>query len=96
MLPYWSSAVTVMLKLVPAVVEEGAETMKWVAPPDAALTVIGLVVPVIVDVTVSVAVIVWEPAVFSVTVKELWPLVRPEFAGKTAWLSLEVRWAVPE
>ena len=35
----------------------------------AALTTIGLVVPVMVAVTVSVAVTVWLPAVFSVTLK---------------------------
>ena len=40
-------------------------------------------VPVIVLVTVSVAVIVWLPAVFSVTLNVPVPLVKVVLAGKT-------------
>jgi len=52
-------------------------------------------VPVIVVVTVSVAVIVWLPAVFSVAVKVPAPLVSVEFAGSTAEPSVLVKPTVP-
>ena len=46
--------------------------------------------PVIELVTVSVAVTVWLPAVFRVTLKLPAPLVRVELAGSTAWESPDV------
>ena len=46
-------------------------------------------------VTVSLAVIVWLPAVFSVAGKLPVPLVSVEFAGRTAWLSVLVKCTVP-
>jgi len=78
---------------VPAVAEGGAETAKWVAAP--ALTAMALDVPVIAVLTVSVAVMVWLPAVLSVAEKVPAPLVNVEFAGNTAAGSLLVKWVVP-
>ena len=49
----WSSAVTVKLNAAPGVADAGALTEKWVAA--AAETAIVLLVPVIDEVTVSVA-----------------------------------------
>ena len=46
-------------------------------------------------VTVSVAVIVWLPAVISVTLKVPAPLVSVALAGSTAAASLLVKWTVP-
>ena len=77
-----SSAVTVKLKDVPESAVAGAVTEKCVAVP--ALTVIGFEIPVIVEVTVSVAVIVWFPAVFSVAGKVPTPLVNVVLGGNTA------------
>ena len=54
-----------------------------------------LLVPVIELVAVSVAVIVWLPAVFSVALKVPVPLVSVLLAGRTAWPSLLVKWTVP-
>ena len=51
---------------------------------------------VIEDVTVSVAVTLCVPAVFSVTEKVPAPLVNVESAGRTACASLLVKCAVPE
>ena len=45
---------------------------------------------------VSVAVIVWAPAVFSVAWKVPVPFVSPELGDETNWLSLLERWTVPE
>ena len=59
-----SSAVTVTLNAVPAGAEAGAVTTRVLAA--AGLTVTGADEPVIVEVTVSVAVTVWLPAVFRV------------------------------
>ena len=50
----------------------------------AALTVTAPLLPVSELVAVSVAVIVWLPAVFSVTVKVPTPLVNVALAGRTA------------
>ena len=61
----------------------------------AALTAMVLLVPVIELVTVSVAVIVWLPAVFRVALKVPAPLVRVLLAGRVAWPSLLVKWTVP-
>src|SRR5437588_779084 len=46
-------------------------------------------------VTVSVAVIVWLPAVLSVALKVPTPLASGELAGRTAWPSVLVKWTVP-
>ena len=81
------------LNAVPAVALAGADTEKCVAA--AALTVIVLLVPVIEEVTVSVAVIVWLPAVSSVAEKLPVPLVSVASAGNTAAPSLLVKWTVP-
>ena len=88
-----SCAVTVKLNAVPGVAVAGAETVKCVAA--VALTVTLLDVPVIEELSVSVAVMVWVPAVFSVAAKVPVPLVRVEFAGSTACPSLLVKWTVP-
>lgn len=88
-----SSAVTVNENAAPAVADAGAVTAKCVAA--AGETAIGAEVPVIDDVTVSVAVIVWFPAVLSVAENVPVPLTSVEFAGRTAWPSLLVKWTVP-
>ena len=54
-----------------------------------------VLLPVIELVAVSVAVIVWLPAVFSVTLKVPVPLVNVALAGRIAALSLLVKWTVP-
>ena len=51
-------------------------------------------VPVIAE-TVSVAVMVWGPLVFSVAWKLPVPFVRPEFPGSAAVPSELVKWTVP-
>ena len=51
--------------------------------------------PVSEPLTVSVAVIVWLPAVFKLTLKEPVPLVKVELAGSAAAASLLVKWTVP-
>ena len=63
-----------MLKATPAVVLAGALTLKWLAA--AGLTMIPDSLPVMVLVTVSVAVIAWVPAVFRVMLK-LWTPASP-------------------
>jgi hypothetical protein len=57
---------------------------------------IELEVPVIEAVTVSIAVMDWAPALFSVAEKVPIPLVSIELAGSTAWPSLLVKCDVPE
>src|SRR5262249_49120672 len=84
-----SRAVTLKLNAAPAVAAAGALTVKCVAV--VLETAIVAEVPVIDDVTVSVAVIVWLPAVFSVALKVPRPLVRVAFAGRTAAASLLVK-----
>ena len=64
MFPNASLAVIVTLAPTPAVAEPAAET--WRVAAAAGLTVIAALVPLIEPVTVSVAVTVREPAVFSV------------------------------
>jgi hypothetical protein len=88
-----SSAVTVTLVAVPTGAVPGMDTEKCVANPDP--TVIDPDVPVIVPVTVSVAVIVSLPIVFNVTWKLPDPFVSVEFAGNTAEPSLLVKCTVP-
>jgi hypothetical protein len=85
--------VTVKVKALPATVLPGAVTAKWVAA--AGLTAMMLLVPVIVGVTVSLAVIVWLPAVRSVARKRPLPLTRVLVSGKPARASLLVKWTVP-
>ncbi len=84
---------TEILIAVPAVAELGAETKSWVA--EAGLTVTVPVVAVSDEVTVSVAVMVWLPAVFSVAWKLPTPLVRVELAGSAAAASVLVKCTVP-
>jgi hypothetical protein len=88
-----SRAVTVKLNGLPAVAVGGAETVKCVAAP--ALTTMVPLTPVMLLVTVSVAVIVWPPVVPSVTAKVPVPAVRGESAGSAVWLSELVKWTVP-
>jgi hypothetical protein len=88
-----SRAVTVKLNGVPLVAVAGADTAKCVAA--AALTAIAPEVPVIDGVTVSVAVIVCEPAVFSVAENVPAPFVNVAFAGNTACPSLLVKCTKP-
>jgi hypothetical protein len=88
-----SRAVTVKLKAVPAVAAPGADTAKCVAA--AAPTTMLFDVPVMLLVTVSVAVMVWPPAVFSVAESDPVPFVKVEFDGRTAWPSLLVKCTVP-
>jgi hypothetical protein len=85
----------VTFKAVPAVtVPVEATTVNVLAP--AGLTLIELVLPVMVLVTVSVAVIVRLPLVRRVALKVPVPLVRVVSAGSVAWPSLLVKWTVPE
>ena len=92
-LPNRSSAVIVTLKAVPAVCGDNAETVKLVAAPG--FTVIVPDVPVMDEVTVSVAVMLWFPAVFSVAENVPTPLVNVELAGSVAVPSLLVKCTVP-
>ena len=87
-----SRAATVKLKAAPAVAEEGALTEKCVAPP--AFTPI-VALPVIDAVTVSVAVRVWLPAVFSVAENAPVPLLSVESAGNVAAPSELLKCTVP-
>ncbi len=87
-----SSAVTVKVKVFPAVVLDGALTKKWVAA--AGLTAMVLE-PVLEPALVSVAVIVWNPAVFNVPLKVPTPLLSVALAGRVALASLLVKWMVP-
>lgn len=90
---FLSKAVTLTVISVPAVVESGALTEKWVAGP--ATTAIVSDMPVIEGVIVSVAVTVWEPIVFNVTEKVPDPFVRVMSAGRFASTSLLVKRTVP-
>ena len=89
---FLSRAVTVNLADVPIVAVDGAETLKWVA---GFVTVILEDVPVIDEVRVSVAVIVWVPAVAKVTENVPAPDVNVEFAGRVADASVLVKCTVP-
>ena len=88
-----SRAVTVNLAGVPVVAVDGAETLKWVA---GFVTVTVEDVPVIEELTVSVAVIVRLPAVAKVTENMPVPDVNVEFAGSAAAASELVKCTVPE
>ena len=80
------------LNATPVVAEEGAFTAKCVAAPEALMF---CEVPVMVLVTVSVAVMVWLPEVRRVAVKVPVPLVRVVLAGNTACPSELVKCTVP-
>jgi hypothetical protein len=79
----------VKVNALPAVALAGALTAKCVA--EAALTAIELDVPVMDEVTVSVAVIVWLPSVTRAALKVPTPLVSVESAGSVDPPSLEVK-----
>ena len=81
------------MNAVPAVADAGAETEKCVAA--AGETAMVFDEPVIDDVTVSVAVSVWFPAVFNVADKVPTPFVNVESAGNVAAPSLDVKCTVP-
>jgi hypothetical protein len=63
---------------------------------EAAVILIDFEAPAIEAVTVSVAVMVWPPSVFSVAEKIAVPLGSVELAGSTAWTSVLVKCTVPE
>jgi hypothetical protein len=67
-----------------------------IASGGTAVTAIELELPVIEAMAVSVVVTVWLPAVSSVAEKLEVPAVIVEFAGSMAWLSVLVKWTVPE
>jgi hypothetical protein len=93
-LPLASCDCTVTLNAVPAVPVVGTVVYaSFVAAP--AFTVIPVCEPVIVLVTVSVAVIDCVPAVPSVTLKPFVPLVSVELDGSTALLSELVTATIP-
>jgi hypothetical protein len=87
--------VTVTLRGAPTVAVDGATTEKWVAM-SVPKTVTGSESPVIPGVTVSVAVIVWEPTEFNVTGNIPVPFMSVPFGGKEAAGSLLVNCTVPE
>ncbi len=93
MLPKASSAVTVTVPGVPAAPLAAMLTTRCVAAPP--FTVSVFEVPVIAPCAVSVAVMVWLPAVSSVSLKVPTPLVSVVSAGNTAMPSVEVKWTVP-
>ncbi len=66
--------------------EMNCETVTWIE----------FEVPVIEARTVSVAVMVWLPTVFSVAGKVPVPFVSVVLAGRTAWLSVLEKCTVPE
>ena len=88
-----SRAVTVTLIAVPDVAVAGAVTAKWVAA--LADTVVEFEVPVIEAVTVSVAVMVCRPPVFSVAENVPVPLLNVVSAGSAAAVSVLVKCTVP-
>ena len=92
-MPSTSNAVTDTLTDVPAVADAGAEATKCVAAPGE--TAIAPVVPIIDEVTVSVAVMVKLPTVFIVAGKFPSPLVRVEFPGSDGAPPVLLNWTVP-
>ena len=84
---------TVTVSTPPAVSVLAPVTTRWVAVPG--VTVMPDSVPVMAGVTVSVAVIVSDPDVFSVTLKVPTPSVKVAAAGSTAWPSLLVIATLP-
>jgi hypothetical protein len=88
-----SSAVTVKPKEEPDETDAGATTVKCVTA--AGLTIIAFEVPVIDEVTISVAVMVCDPAVLRVAGNIPVPLVRVESPEKDADPSVLVKCTVP-
>jgi hypothetical protein len=87
-LPLLSLAVTVMLNAEPTIAEGEEETTKEAAAPGATITDAD---PVMEEVTVSVAVMDWDPAVPSVKENVPVPLLNVELGGKMATPSEEVK-----
>jgi hypothetical protein len=85
--------VTVKLNADPAVAEAGADTLKRLAA--AGDTEIVPLVPSIDELAVSVAAIVWLPAILKVALNVPVPLVNVLSAGRMAFPSLLVKWTVP-
>ena len=81
------------MNALPATALAGAVTTNCEAA--AAVTFTAPLVPVSKLLAVSVAVIVWLPAVFRVTVNVAEPLISLALAGKTAAGSLLLNWTVP-
>src|SRR5208282_5725647 len=77
--------------------QQGGRTGGHCAPfgVQVAKTVIAFEVPVIEAVTVSLAVMVWLPRVFSVAKRFPTPFVSFELAGSTARVSVLVKCAIP-
>ena len=83
---------TVTVSTPPAVSPLAPVTTSWVAVPGVTMPDS---VPVMAGVTVSVAVIVSDPDVFSVTLKVPTPSVSLALGGRTAWPSLLVIATLP-
>ena len=84
---------TVKLNAVPTIALAGADTEKCVAGGGGATVMVAE--PVMLAVTVSVAVTVWLGAVLRVMENVPPPLVNWELPGKTAAPSLLLKWTVP-
>ena len=93
---YWSLAVICrgVAKAVPTVADCGLPPVVVMLEAKAGFTVMLFDVPVMLE-TVSVAVTVSVPAVFSVTMNVPTPELRPEFDGSTACPSLLVICTIP-
>ena len=81
------------LKLLPAFAVPGAVTIRRV--PAAALTMMGLLVPLMPGLLVSVALMVWLPAFRKVALKVPVPPVRPVLSGRLARLSVLEKVTMP-
>src|SRR5262245_1530251 len=95
-LPYWSTAVTVMVIGLPAMAWVGLSVVNRAAGPRVA-TAVGLLLTARLTACVSAAVTIntWLATVSNVTLKTPAPLLSVASAGSTAWLSLLVKWTVP-
>jgi len=89
---FWSRAVTVRLKALPAVAPAGAATTKCGAATTE--TAIAAEVPAIDPLAVSLAVMVWFPVACNVAEKVPAPFVSVESAGSEADPSELVKWMV--
>ena len=89
---YGSSAVTVKVKALPAVALGGGNHEVRGRRRGHVYRAAG---PAIEPLTVSVAVSVWLPAVFSVALNVPPPLVNVALAGRIAAASLLLKWTVP-
>ena len=90
----WSSAVTVKLKGEPKIATVGADTTKCVAAPPP--TAMAFEYPLMAAFDVSVALMVCNPAVFSVAWYVPTPSTKMRFNGRMAFGSLLVKCKVPE